>query len=39
MIANLILAEASRLWARRMTRFFPLGLAVLFVVGVAIAYF
>jgi len=36
---NLLIAESSRLWARRMTRFFPLGVAVLFVVGVVIAYF
>ncbi len=35
---RLLHAEWSRLWARRMTKFFPLGLAVLFVVGIVIAY-
>ena len=36
---NLLLAESERLWARRMTRYFPAILAALMVVGVAIAYF
>lgn len=35
----LVAAESNRLWARRMTRFFPLGLAVAFVAGIVIAYF
>ncbi len=35
----LVAAESSRLWARRMTRFFPLGLAAAMVVGIVIAYF
>lgn len=35
---SLIRAETERLWARRMTRFFPLGLALLFIGGVVIAY-
>lgn len=35
---NLLVAESARLWARRMTRFFPLGLAGLFVAGIVIAY-
>lgn len=36
---NLLVAELQRLWARRITRFFPLILAVLVIVGVVIAYF
>ncbi len=36
---NLTLAESKRLWARRMTRFFPAILAVLFIAGIVIAYF
>jgi ABC-2 type transport system permease protein len=36
---NLVRSETKRLWARRMTRFFPVGLAALFVAGIAIAYF
>ena len=36
---NLLVAESERLWARRMTRFFPSLLAVLMVVGIVIAYF
>ncbi|MDH3682083.1 MAG: hypothetical protein OEV40_19285 [Acidimicrobiia bacterium] len=35
---NLLVAESTRLWARRMTRFFPLGLAALFVAGIVIAF-
>jgi ABC-2 type transport system permease protein len=35
---NLLRSEAERLLARRMTRWFPAGLAAAFVVGVAIAY-
>ncbi len=38
-MTGLLLAESSRLWARRMTRFFPLGLAAAMVVGIVIAYF
>ena len=36
---QLTLAESKRLWARRMTRFFPAILAVLFIAGIVIAYF
>lgn len=36
---NLLVAESERLWARRMTRFFPGVLAVLMVAGIVIAYF
>lgn len=36
---NLLIAETERLWARRMTRFFPGVLAVLMVGGIVIAYF
>ncbi len=36
---NLLLAEGSRLWARRMTRYFPLILAALMLAGIVIAYF
>jgi ABC-type transport system involved in multi-copper enzyme maturation permease subunit len=36
---NLVVAESSRLWARRMTRFFPLGLVAVIVAGIVIAYF
>ena len=36
---NLLIAESERLWARRMTRFFPALLAVLMIVGIVIAYF
>ena len=36
---RLTLAESRRLWARRMTRFFPAILSLLFVAGVVIAYF
>jgi len=35
---NLLAAESQRLWARRMTRFFPAILALLMVAGVVIAY-
>ena len=34
----LLRAETHRLWARRMTRLFPLGMAGVFVVGVGIAW-
>lgn len=34
---NLLLAESRRFWSRRMTRFFPISLAALFVVGVGLA--
>ncbi|MEZ5409408.1 MAG: hypothetical protein R2761_15375 [Acidimicrobiales bacterium] len=34
----LLRAETHRLWARRITRFFPLGLAGVFVIGVGIAW-
>ena len=36
---GLLAAESSRLWARRMTRFFPLGLAAAIVAGIVIAFF
>jgi len=35
---NLLIADLQRLWARRITRFFPLILGVLIIVGVVIAY-
>jgi ABC-type transport system involved in multi-copper enzyme maturation permease subunit len=35
----LVRAETERLWARRMTRYFPAILAVLIVVGIVIAFF
>ena len=38
-MTGLLIAETSRLWARRMTRFFPLGLAAAMVAGIVIAYF
>lgn len=38
-MSNLILSEIKRFWFRRMTRFFPLILALLIAAGVAIAYF
>lgn len=38
-LASVIVAEGQRLLARRMTRFFPLVLAALMVVGVVIAFF
>lgn len=34
----LLRAETHRLWARRITRFFPLGLAGVFVIGIATAW-
>lgn len=34
----LLKAETRRLWARRMTRFFPLGMAGVFVIGILIAW-
>lgn len=37
-MVNVVLAEFSRFGARRMTRFFPLGLAVVFLLGIGIAY-
>lgn len=36
---HVLRAETGRLWARRMTRFFPLLLALLIAAGVVIAYF
>lgn len=36
---NLVVAESQRLFSRRMTKFFPLGLALLFIVGIVIAFF
>lgn len=36
---NLLVAESERLWARRMTRFFPAVLALFMVAGIVIAYF
>ena len=36
---NLVIAELQRLWARRITRFFPLVLGGLVIVGVVIAFF
>jgi hypothetical protein len=35
---NLLRAESNRLWARRMTRFFPATLGLLMVAGIVIAY-
>jgi ABC-2 type transport system permease protein len=35
---NLLRAETKRLWARRMTKFFPLVLALLMIAGIVIAY-
>ena len=35
---NLLLAESKRFWARRITRFFPLIVALLMAAGVAIAF-
>ncbi len=35
---HLLRAETHRLWVRRMTRYFPLGLAVVFVIGTLIAW-
>jgi ABC-type transport system involved in multi-copper enzyme maturation permease subunit len=35
---NLLRAESKRLWARRMTRFFPAVLALLMIAGIVIAY-
>ena len=37
-LPHLLLADLRRLWARRITRFFPLVLAAMMVVGVVIAY-